>query len=100
MRLQYSIVFHPLAKKEFDESINWYENVLTGLGEEFTKEIESVINILEHQPKIFSIRKLNVREASVKYFPYLVVYRINQNLVTIVSIFHTSRNPKLKYEKR
>jgi plasmid stabilization system protein ParE len=98
MQRRYSIIFHPLAKKEFDESIIWYENALSGLGEEFSKDVESVIKVLERQPKLFSIRKGSLREVLVKRFPYVVVYKINQNLVTIMSVFHTSRNPK--YKKR
>lgn len=96
----YSIIFHPIAKKELDESINWYENALIGLGKEFIEEIEAVVKLLEVQPGSFEIKKYRLREAVVRRFPYLVIYRINGSKVIITSVFHSSRNPKGKYKKR
>lgn len=99
MRLLYEVYFSPIAKKEFDESIEWYENALLGLGEEFVFEVERIIKLLERRPRLFPIKKYNLREVPLKRFPYLIVYRINKHTVTIASVFHTSRNSKKKYRK-
>lgn len=96
MRLHYDVFFHPLAKREFDDSFLWYEEALIGLGEEFMWEVESMVELIRREPRLFQIKKKNLREAPLKNFPYLIIYRIKGHNITITSVFHTSRNPKKK----
>jgi mRNA-degrading endonuclease RelE of RelBE toxin-antitoxin system len=99
--MSYTLIFHPIAEKEYLESIAWYEDSKTGLGERFIKEIESILDHLEQNPFLFPVKKAKLREANVRIFPYLVVYKINQNKkqVSILSVFHTSRNPVDKHNR-
>ncbi len=94
----YFIIFHPLAEKEYLESIEWYENNLINLGEEFIKEVEQVIELIELQPNIFPVKKAKKREGVVNRFPYVVIYQVfeKQHLIHILSVFNTNRNPKYK----
>jgi hypothetical protein len=99
--MKFKILFHLEAEIEFGESYSWYNEQSDGLGEKFRNAINAVIsNIYEH-PQHYSKKRFNFREAVVAIFPFVVVYEIieNRNLIHIASIFHTSRNPKLKYRK-
>jgi len=53
------------------------------------------------QPDKYPKKKGIFREARIRLFPYLIVYKaVNKKKeVLIASVFHTSRNPKLKYRK-
>ncbi len=95
---EYSVLFHPLAIVEYLDSVRWYENKMIGLGNDFVFEIENVIDLIEKKPKLFQIKKAGIREAIVKHFPYLIIYKIveKEKHVQILSVFHTSRNPNLK----
>ncbi len=62
-------------------------------------EIYNRIKDLERHPERYPERKQFFREAKIKTFPYLVIYRIDEEekVILISSIFHTSRNPETKY---
>ncbi len=101
MESRYQIVYHPIAEKEFLDSISWYEENRTGLSVDFIFEIEKVLSHIEDNPLLYSIKKLKYREAPVKKFPYIIVYKINskQNQVIVLSVFHTSRKASIKYKR-
>ena len=59
--------------------------------------IESQVNLLASQPAIGRTgRVLGTRELVITNMPYLVPYRIKNNTVEILRVFHTSRNPARK----
>ena len=97
----YQIVFHPLAEKEYLESVSWYEDNRTGLGLQFIREIENMLDTIEANPYLFRIKKQFCREAPLKIFPYIVAYKIypRQRRINILAVFHTSRNPVHKYRR-
>lgn len=101
MKTEFSILFHPLAEKEYYESIEWYENSQSGLGQKFINDIEKSINLISLKPLIFPKKKGNLREALVPKFPFLIVFEIKEkeNVIIILSVYHTSRNPKKKFRK-
>ena len=98
----FKLNFDPLADKELLNSINWYEEILPDLGLEFMNEVKTVLEIIEENPYTFQLRKHQVREAPVKKFPFQIVYKIypKKNEILIVSVFHTSRNPKGKHKRK
>ena len=97
----YKIVFTKRASQEFDKSFSWYEQQRTGLGDDFEKAIEVVLGRISERPQSFRLGKKPYREALVKKFPFLIIFKINKSekTVQIASVFHTSRNPKTKYRK-
>ena len=99
--MPYHLILHPEAELELYESIIWYEQVLIGLGSEFLKNIERVLHHIYLHPLIYAKRKKNFREAVVKRFPFVIIYKVNklEKEVHILSIFHTSQNPKMKYTR-
>jgi len=96
-----TLIFSSIATTELKDAVKWYEAKTEGLGEDLNKEISNKIESILNYPNRYSIHKGYYREAVVKKFPYLVVYRYNKfkNQITVTSIFHTSRNPKYKYRK-
>lgn len=95
----YSCVLSAKAQKEISVSWNWYEDRLQGLGDRFVKEVTNEIFKIQQRPKNYSIRYKNYRQKTMETFPFLIIYRINDRLkiIRIISVFHTSRNPKGKY---
>jgi plasmid stabilization system protein ParE len=95
----YSAIFSSRAQQEIAESWDWYEDRQPGLGDRFLNEIVQHIRKIEQTPNRYPTRFKLYRETPVAVFPFLIIYRINEKkkIVRIVSIFHTSRNPKKKY---
>lgn len=101
MKTKFSVLFHPLAENEYYESIEWYENSQNGLGLQFINDIEKSINLISSNPLLYPKKKGNLREAVVTKFPFVIVFEFKEknNAIIVLSIYHTSRNPKKKYRK-
>ena len=99
--MSWRIVFHPEASKEFEEALHWYETELLGLGMRFQENINDQLNRIVRNPLLYSKKRGDHREAMVKTFPYLIVYKLlaKDKLIFVSAIFHVSRNPKKKYRR-
>ena len=89
-----TLVFDPEATSEFDEAYDFYQNRRFGLGDEFAGAIRTVILGILAQPKRHAAVLRDTRRARVIRFPFAVYYRIESSTIRIVSVFHTSRDPK------
>jgi len=88
------------AQKEIMEAWEWYEERQQSLGDRFVKEVIDKIRLIEQNPERYPTRYKFYKETSVTIFPFLIIYRINskKKSVRIVSVFHTSLNPKKKFK--
>jgi plasmid stabilization system protein ParE len=89
------IIFRPEARAEFDEAYDWYESQRAGLGEVFADQVQQVVDRIAAAPQIHGIVVGNVRKAVVTRFPFCVYYREEASSVRILSVFHTSRDPRV-----
>ena len=91
-----------LAQTELEESAEWYEEQLDGLGERFSETVYISINTIIKAPVAFPKKNAKIREFVLDDFPFIIVYEYKEkeNAIYILHIFHTSRNPKLKYKRK
>lgn len=96
--IAWSLSLSSRAEKEIGQAWEWYEDRQYGLGGRFVKEIAELLRRIEQNPTRYPLRYKSYRETSVPVFPYLIIYRISEKKKTIriVSVFHTSLNPKKK----
>ena len=96
---KFSIILSSRAQKEVTKAWEWYEDKKEGLGDRFIKSLISRLQLIEQYPDRYPTRFKSYKEAIVPVFPFLIIYRINRrkSFVRIVSIFHTSLNPKKKF---
>lgn len=87
------------ARKELLEAWEWYEDKQEGLGDRFRNQVNQKIKQVIQTPERYPEKKRSFREAKIDVFPYLLIYKIasRKKVVTIISVFHTSRNPNKKY---
>lgn len=93
----FEIILLSQAEDELSDAYDWYEEQQPTLGNRFYKEINHYLTILEKDPNLFPIKYIEeLRAVSTNKFPYQIIYWINtvDRTVHVVSIFHTSRNPK------
>ena len=93
----YEIVLR--ARYEMLEAWEWYEDKQEGLGDRFIKQANLKIKQVIQSPERYPEKRRSFRETKIDAFPYLLIYKISnrKKVITIISVFHTSRNPKLKY---
>jgi plasmid stabilization system protein ParE len=99
--MNYSYLFNPRAAKEYEEAFEWYDQQSQVAADNLVIEVEETIRAICENPFRYRITYKNLHEASLKKYPYYLIYYINdeQKVVTIISVFHQKRNPKHKYRK-
>ena len=87
--------FHPRAKEEFLEAIEFYQSCSAGLGLEFANEIYSTIPRIIQFPTAWSKFSKNTRRCLTKRFPFGIIYQVleNKNELIIVAIMQLNREP-------
>jgi hypothetical protein len=83
------------ARKDMQHSADWYNEQQAGLGEHFLSEVIKTLRLTEINPLHYEEKfSKKFRFARLNIFPYVVVFKVKNNLIIINAVFHTSRNPK------
>jgi len=91
----YPLVFRRQARRELDEAGDWYEKERAGLGFEFFAAIEQLLNLIASKPEQFPMLFRDTRKAVAQRFPYCVYFRVKNQQVVVIAVFHSSRNPSI-----
>jgi hypothetical protein len=91
------LVFAAEVYDDIQENIHWYNKRQPGLGSHFFKAVKEQVLQIKNNPFGFAVRYDDVRCAKLKGFPYLIHYKIFQEIDTIkiTAVFSTYRNPKI-----
>jgi len=85
--------FHPEAEKEFNEAINYYEEVEPGLGYNFALEVYATISRSVDFPKAWAVLEGDARRSLVSRFPYGILYSEEKDGIFIVAVMNLHRKP-------
>ena len=88
------VVVNPEAEADLAEAKAWYDGQRPGLGDELLDCVGEVLDRLRHTPELYGKAFQELRLALVRRFPYAVVYRADDDQVTVVAIYHTRRDPR------
>ncbi len=92
--------FHPEAEKEFNEAIDYYEDMELGLGYDFALEVHSTIKRSVDFPKAWAVLEGDIRRSLVRRFPYGVLYSEEQEEIFIVAVMNLHRKPGYWKQRR
>lgn len=93
------VEFHPQARREFDQEIDFYNQRVPGLGDEFGAAVKEASRKIQADPLRFPIRRHQTRRALVRRFPYSVFYREDAVRILIVAVAHGARRPGYWHER-
>ncbi len=85
--------FHPAARIELNQAVDYYEDCEAGLGYEFLEEIYATIARIMQYPKAWSSISHRTRRCLTKRFPYGVIYQVTEEHVRIIAVAHSHRRP-------
>ena len=94
----YTVKLLPDAEAEVKEACKWYETKQVGLATKFLKELDYYLQQISNNPMQYQVRFSEIyRFATLKVFPYFIVFRIDAAVmeVYVISVFHTSRKPNI-----
>ena len=96
------LIFHAQAELDYDNAYYWYELQDPGLGEQFLDEVRGKLKKIVAHPETYGVKsRKTYREASLKDFPYSIVYKIrpDMNAIFISSIHHERKHPNKKFRR-
>lgn len=88
------------AKRDLEETKNWYDEHAPGLADRFAQELDSLMLRIERFPKSHRIVYLDVRRAHLRSFPYSVLYHQRPAGWYVFAILHQARDPQAWRRRR
>jgi toxin ParE1/3/4 len=88
-------IFHPVARRELEEAIDYYNAESQGLGSEFREEVQRVLALLTRFPRLGQPVRGSMRRMMLSRFPYHIYYRLlaSDNL-RILAVAHNRQRPE------
>ena len=88
------VIFREEAEADMAEAALWYERRSLGLGAEFVRSVDACLALISRQPTLFPIVHRQARMALPQRFPYLIIYRVFSDFISIVAVIHGKRHPR------
>lgn len=85
--------WHPEAKVEAAETIEYYNAQRSGLGDEFLDEVTGAIQRIGMSPETWPRVHEDCRRCPTRRFPFGVIYRILEDGILVLAIAHGARRP-------
>ena len=95
----YSIEISEEAEFDFDKSYDYYYEISPNLADAFFKSIDTCFKIIQESPLSYQVIHKGIRRFTLKRFPFVIYYLVDNYIIKIIAIFHTSRNPKVWTER-
>lgn len=99
--MAYQYTFDPIAADEYEEAFICYEEKSIIAADKLIIAFQSAIEAVCADPYLYRNTHKNLRELSLRRYPYNLIYFIDENkkLITVISLYNHKRNPKGKYNK-
>ena len=87
------LLIEPEAEADLTEAFDWYEAQRSGLGHDFMLCVEAALEAIAERPASFPLIHKHTRRALTRRFPYLILFVELPDLIDVIGVFHTSRDP-------
>lgn len=88
-----SITLAANAESEILAAQNWYDEQAPGLGLEFARMVDAAVALLSRNPQQFQRFDGEYRRVLLRWFPYMLIYTIDEDSVFVLSCFHQRQEP-------
>lgn len=95
----YSIEISEEAERDFDNSYEYYFEDNPIVADAFFQRINISFESIKTIPHSFPEVYKNIRKFTVKKFPFVIYFQVEEYTVKVIAIFHTSRNPQVWKER-
>lgn len=89
--------FHARARKDILQAVTWYASRRSGLGDQFLLEVQRCLGGLVQNPERYPKIHRSFRQAPLRRFPYVVIYRPLDPGILVMRVFHTKQDPTKKF---
>jgi plasmid stabilization system protein ParE len=83
-----------VAEADTAEAIRWYAEQKPELASRFLEALTSTLGSIEDSPTLYPAVDGETRRALFpKPFPYMVLYRVERDTVSVYAVLHQARDP-------
>jgi len=86
------LIVEAAARTDIGDAAAWYNERQTGLGIVFLDAVNAALHRVSIKPRLFSLRRPDVRGASLKKFPYTIYFRQRRDFIQVVAVLHQNRD--------
>lgn len=87
------IKLHEKAEKDLKEALDYYFEIDAKLEKKFISYLEQTFNKVLKFPNLYQYETKTAQKVLIDKFPYIVIYEQFEDIIMVLAIFHTSRNP-------
>lgn len=89
----YRLEATPSADLDIEAAFEWYEDEESGLGSEFLDELRSAYQRILDHPLGYQELRSGIRRALTHRFPYGIYFSIEREIILILAVLSTARDP-------
>jgi plasmid stabilization system protein ParE len=83
-----------IAEADAAEATRWYGEQSSELASRFLEALSSILKRIQESPKLYPVVDGEMRRALFpKPFPYMVLYRIEGDMISVYAVLHQARDP-------
>ena len=90
---RYAIEAEPAVEFDVEAACNWYEGEERGLGFEFLEELRAAYQRILAHPFGYRDLRAGIRRALTRRFPYAIYFSVDGNMIVVLAVLHTARDP-------
>lgn len=88
-----AFIIRPQAEDDLAQAKKWYDKKRVGLGDDFLEHVEKAFETIQRIPLASRPVYQDVSLMRVPKYPYMVFDRVDDSQITVLAIYHTSRDP-------
>jgi toxin ParE1/3/4 len=88
-----TLKIHPDALAEAESAVSWYRSRSRRAANALLDELVRSIEMVVEAPQRWPIDKDGFRQYQLRRFPFVFFYRYTPDVVEIMAVAHSSRNP-------
>jgi plasmid stabilization system protein ParE len=92
--VSFPVILRDEAEVDMAEAALWYERRSLGLGAEFVRSVDACLALVSRQPTLFPVIHREARMALPRRFPYLIIYRVFPDFISVIAVIHGKRHPR------
>lgn len=92
--MTYRFELLPEAILDIEEAFLWYQAVSSQLSDRFQTQLYISLQEIHSNPLAWHSLNRKARCRKLKRFPYLVIFSIQKDLISVVAVIHEKKHPR------
>jgi plasmid stabilization system protein ParE len=89
----YTLESYDSADADIEAAFQWYQTEQPGLGLEFLDKLRTAYRSIVDNPFKYQELRSGIRRALTKRFPYAIYFTIDDQIILVIAVLHTARDP-------